>query len=194
MKRKLASYTSNFFNPFLLGLIVIPLFAFHDTETTADALKWTGISLLLSVVPVLVLIICMVKKRKLDGIFDNPRPQRYLVYGLASVLGAAGVLIMWLGKAPHLLFTTFLTGFIAIIVFMTVNFFWKISLHTAFISASATVLTIVYGPWGALTFLSLPAVAWSRIELNQHTSTQVLAGMMCAATITLAVFWRAGYL
>jgi membrane-associated phospholipid phosphatase len=140
------------------------------------------------------MIVCMVQQRKLDGIFDNPRRQRYLVYVLSSVLGALGVFIMWTGDAPHLLKTTFLTGFIAIIIFMMVNFFWKISLHTAFVSASATVLTLVYGALGALMFLALPAVAWSRIELNQHTPWQVLAGAVSAAAITLVVFWRAGYL
>lgn len=194
MKRTLASYISNIFNPFLLGLIVIPLFAFHETSSTREAIKWTGISLALSVIPVLSLIIGMVQRRKLDGIFDNPRRQRYLVYLLSCVLGAIGVFVMWFGEAPHLLKTTFLAGLIAVIIFMVVNFFWKISLHTAFVSASATVLTLVYGAMGALTFLALPAVAWSRIELNQHTPMQVLAGMVCAAAVTLGVFWRAGYL
>ena len=194
MKYKVASFISIIFNPFLLGGLIIPLLSFHSTGEITEALKWTAISIAISIVPVLGLIIFMVRQKRLSGMFDNPRQQRYLIYILSSLLAGLSVIVVRAGHAPHLLQTAFLTGFVAIIIFMTINFFWKISLHTAFISASATVLTIIYGAWGAFAFLGLPAVAWSRIELNQHTPGQVLAGMFCAAAITVGIFWKAGYI
>ena len=46
--------------------------------------------------------------------------------------------------APLVLRTIFITGLPAVVVFMGINLFWKISLHTAFVSASVTILIISY--------------------------------------------------
>jgi membrane-associated phospholipid phosphatase len=71
----------------------------------------------------------------------------------------------------------------------SINFWWKISLHTAFAAASVTVLTIVYGLSGALAVMLVPPVAWARIELEHHSPAQAAAGALLATVIVLAVFY-----
>jgi membrane-associated phospholipid phosphatase len=71
---------------------------------------------------------------------------------------------------------------------MCINFLWKISLHTAFAAASVTVLTIQYGSIGALTAMLIPPIAWARIELEQHSLTQAVAGALLAGLIVVIVF------
>ncbi|MCJ7605417.1 MAG: phosphatidic acid phosphatase [Dehalococcoidales bacterium] len=192
MKDKLARLTSGIFNPFLLSIIVIILLAFKESTDTLYSLKWAGISLAFSALPVLLAVWWLVHLKKLDGVFNNPREQRNRIYVMATLLGAIGFAIMWVFDPPQLLRATFTAGLVAILVFMIINFFWKISLHTAFISATATLITLVYGAPGAITLLLLPAVGWSRIALKQHTISQVTAGAVCAAGIVLVVFWACG--
>lgn len=192
MKDKLARSISGFFNPFVLSCLVIVLLAFKEPVNTLHSLKWAGISLALSVLPVLVAVWWLVHQKKLDGMFNNPREQRNRIYIMATLLGVIGFAITWVFDAPQLLRATFTAGLVSILVFMVINFFWKISLHTAFISAAATVITVVYGAPGAITLLLLPAVGWSRIALKQHTIAQVTAGAVCAAGIVLVVFWACG--
>jgi len=194
MRERLAGLTSNILNPFLLSFIVIILLAVESTDGASEALKWALISIALSVLPVFVAVICLVRQNKLEGVFANPRHQRNGIYILASALGAIGCGVMWYFNAPKLLSVTFSAGLVTIVIFMVINRFWKISLHTAFISASVTIVAIIYGAAGALTILLLLPVAWSRIRLNQHSPAQVITGALLSAAILLIVFWGFGVL
>ncbi len=192
MSERLAKLTSNVLNPFLLSFVVIILLAFRDAAGTAEALKWAVISIALSVLPVFIIVVCLARRKKLDGIFVNPRHQRHRLYLLASVLAVIGWGVLWYFGAPELLVAAFTAGLAAIVVFMSINAFWKISLHTAFMAASVTVVVMVYGAVAAWTFLLLPPVAWARIEMKQHSPAQVAAGALLAAAIVAVVFWGSG--
>jgi membrane-associated phospholipid phosphatase len=188
MKERLSRLISNILNPFLVSFIIIMLFAFKDAASTIDAIKWALISVVLSVLPVFAVVIYLVRCKKLNGIFINPREQRNGIYLLASALGAISCGVLWYFRAPKLLAVTFTAGLVAIIIFMAINYFWKISLHTAFMAAAVAVLIIVYGVAAAWTFILLPPVAWSRMELKQHSATQVMTGAILAAAIVVGIF------
>jgi membrane-associated phospholipid phosphatase len=192
MSKRLAKLTSNVLNPFLVSFVVIVLFAFRDVAGTAEALKWAAISIALSVLPVFATVIYLVRQKRLDGIFVNPRHQRHRLYLLASVLAVIGCVVLVSLEAPKLLKVTFVAGLAAIVIFMAINAFWKISLHTAFMAASVTVVVMVYGAATAWTFLLLPPVAWARIKMKQHSPAQVAAGALLAAAIVAVVFWGFG--
>jgi len=188
MKERLSRLTSNILNPFLVSFIIIMLFSFKDAASTIDAIKWALISVVLSVMPVFVVVIYLVRCKKLNGIFINPREQRNGIYLLASALGAISCGVLWYFRAPRLLAVTFTAGLVAIVIFMAINYFWKISLHTAFMAAAVAVLIIVYGVAAAWTFILLPPVAWSRMELKQHSTTQVMTGAVLAVAIVVGIF------
>ena len=192
MRERLARLISNILNPFVVSFIIIVLLAFQDTSSTTEALKWALISLAISVIPVFIIVTFLVHSKKLDGFFANPRQQRNIVYLLASVLGAIDCGLMWYLNAPDLLAVAFTAGLAAIVVFTGINYFWKISLHAAFLAASVTVVTIVYGVIVIWTLVLLPLVAWARIELKQHSLAQVVTGGLLAAAMVSGVFWVYG--
>ncbi len=188
MRKTIARLISNVFNPFCITVVIIILLSFKNAASVADALKWTAISLAISVLPVLVAVTWLVRRKKLDAYYDNTRKQRYAVYILASVLGAIGCGLMWGLNAPELLAVTFTAGFAELVVFMGINFYWKISLHMAFVAGAATILCLVYGVVALWTLVFLPMVAWARIKLKQHSIMQVTTGAVLAAVIVVAIF------
>jgi membrane-associated phospholipid phosphatase len=192
MSVKLAKLISNILNPFLVSIIVLIMLAFKTSDSIGDAVKWALISLALSVLPIFIVIISMVRLKKLDGLFVNPRKQRNGIYLLASVLGALGSGLLWYLKAPHILFVTFTAGLIAMVVFMVINYFWKISVHTAFIAASVAELIMVFGVAAVWAVILIPPVAWARIKLQQHSIAQVVTGGLLASVIVIGVFWGFG--
>jgi membrane-associated phospholipid phosphatase len=192
MKETLARLTTNVLNPFLTGFVVIVLLAFKGADSTVAAVKWASISTLLSVLPVLVVVVYLVHRKKLDGFFSNPRPQRTGIYLLASAVGALGYGLLWYLQGPELLVATFASGLSAIVIFMGINFFWKISLHTAFLAGAMVILIIVYGAAAVGVLILLPPVAWSRMVLKQHSALQTTAGALIAAATVLAIFWGYG--
>ena len=182
MKKQLANLTSNILNPILLSLALLIFLSFESTVSTSDAIKWSLISIAVSILPVFSVIVYLVHNERLENIFVNARRQRNKIYLLASFCTAVGCVILFYLEAPSLLVATFVAGLSAILVFMC------ISLHTAFVAASLTVLTILYGSIGVVTAVLLPPVAWARIELERHSLAQVIAGALLAALIVVVVF------
>ena len=192
MIKSSARLVSNILNPFLVSFTVIAVLAFKSTDSTADAFKWLAIAVVLSVLPVLAFVIYMVRTKKLDGIFINPREQRNKIYPLATLLGVVGAAIMWVADAPELLFVTFVTGLAAVVIFMTINLWWKISLHTGFIAAAAAIIVIVFGVKISWIALGVPLVGWARLELKLHTWQQITGGAILAAAVTVIFFQAFG--
>ena len=192
MIKRLAKLTSDILNPFLVTFAVTVLIAFESTASTAEAVRWALISIALSVLPIFIVVVYLVRQKKLDGIFVNPRHQRHRIYLLAFALAIIDCIVLFYLKAPQLLKVTFVAGLAAVFIFMVINRFWKISLHTGFIAASAAVLTIVYGVAGAWTVVLLPLVAWSRIATKLHSFSQVAAGALLAAAIVVVIFLSFG--
>jgi len=188
MSQRLARLISNLLNPFLVSLIVIILLSFQATSSAAEAIRWSLISLACSVLPVFAVVVYLVRQHKLEGIFVNPRRQRNQIFWLAIACAVLGCFVLSYWGAPGLLLATFVAGLAAIVAFTGVNLLWKISLHTAFVAASVTILVIVYGAMGALTAVLLPPVAWARIKLGLHSPAQVTGGALLAAVIVFIVF------
>jgi membrane-associated phospholipid phosphatase len=192
MKQKIARWTSGLLNPFIVCFISIILVTIHATDSTANAFKWMAIALICSIAPVFAFLYLQVKRKKLESIFPEGQSQRKLVYLIATVVAAIGYGVMWYLEAPRLLQISFLGGLLAVIIFMVINIFWKISLHAAFVSAAAVVLTVVFGAGAVWVFALLPLIGWSRLELKMHTLAQVIAGAALAAFIIVGVYWGLG--
>jgi hypothetical protein len=194
MRKILARLITNILNPFLTAFVVIVLMSLKSAGNITEAVKWVSLSIALSVLPVLAVVVYLVRRKKLDGIFVNPRWQRTGIYLLSSALGAIGYWLLWYLQAPALLVATFAAGFAAMVVYMSINLFWKISLHTAFIASAVSILIIVYGAPAAWTVLFLLPVAWARVELKQHSLMQVALGAVMAVAIIVGIFWGYGVL
>ena len=192
MRERIANLTSNILNPFLVSLVLILLLSFKSTSSALDAVKWSLISIAVSILPVFGVIIYLVRSQKLENVFINVRKQRTKIYLLAGVCAGVGCIIFHYLGAPKELMATFVAGLSAVVVFMCVNLLWKISLHTAFVTASVTVLIILYGSIAAVTVVLVPLIAWSRIELKHHSLAQVTAAALLAALIVVAVFYLFG--
>jgi len=192
MRRRIANLTSTTLNPFLVSLVIIFLLSFGSASGTLDALKWSLILIAISILPVFLTTIYLVRKGRLDGIFTAVRRQRTGIYLLSGFCAAVGYVILLLFEAPLMLRAAFATGLSGMAIFTVINLWWKISLHTAMVTTLATVLVILYG-WIAIAGVVLvPLTAWVRIELKQHSLAQVIAGAVLAATTTVAGFYLFG--
>ncbi len=187
-RQQIARIAANILNPYLLSFVIIILLSMESTSSTDEAIKWSLISLALSVFPVFAVVIYMVRRRKLDGIFINPRKQRSRIYLLAICCAIIGYIVLIFIDAPELLRAAFLSGLIAVLLFMIINLFWKISLHTAFITSSVAVLIIVYGKTVAWTVIFVPLIAWARLEMRLHTPVQVATGALLSVSVVIIVF------
>jgi hypothetical protein len=111
---------------------------------------------------------------------------RFILVSLSSDLLALAIL--WLGNGPHLLRLLVLTYFVLAIVMFSISSFWKISMHMAGVGGFSTALVFVFGAPALWGFLSLFLVAWARLRRRKHVPTQLVAGALAGALVTVLVF------
>ena len=187
-RKRIANLTSNILNPFLVSLALIWLLSFASAPSTLDALKWTLLAMALSVLPVFLVILYLVRTGRLDTMFTDVRGQRTKIFLLAGACAViSGITLAYL-EAPPILVAGFVAGLSMAVIFMCINLWWKISLHTAFVAGSATILVMLYGWIAAVTVALVPLTAWSRIELKHHSLAQATTGALLAALIVAVVF------
>jgi len=188
MRRQLANLTSNILNPFLVSLVIILLLSFESTTTISDAIKWSLISIAVSILPVFLIIVYLVRNERLENMFINARRQRNKIYLLASICAVVGCIILIYSGAPLVLVAAFVAGLSVVLVFMCINLLWKISIHAAFVAVSVTILIVLHGSIWIVMAALLPPIAWARVELEHHSIAQVTAGALLAALIVVVVF------
>ena len=192
MRKRIASLTSNVFSPLLIGLALILLVSLEATVSVSDAIKWSLILTALSILPVFLFAVYLVRRNRLDSVYVNVRKQRTKIYALVVILAGVSCIILLSLKAPLILLALLVAGFSAAVIFMCVNLWWKISLHTAFITAAVIVLFILYGFIATASIVLIPLVAWARIELEHHSLAQVVTGALLATSVLVVVFYLFG--
>jgi len=143
----------------------------------------------LSILPVFLVIIYLTRNGKLDAFFVNVRGQRTRIYLVGCLCASVSCITLAYLRAPSILVAAFATGLSTALIFTLINLWWKISLHTALVAASATVLVMLYGWAAAATVALVPLTAWARIELEYHSLTQVATGALLAALIVVVMFY-----
>ncbi|WP_439661835.1 hypothetical protein ACSHWB_10195 [Lentzea sp. HUAS TT2] len=172
-------------------VILLPFGVAAATESFWKTLLWGFVvALTASVIPMAV-IVRGARKGKWDGHHVTNREGRLVPLVTAGASLAAGTVIMVLGDAPRNMLALAGSMFASLVVSMAITFGlkWKISLHAAVAWAAVVTLAIVYGPWWLLLALPAALVAWSRVELGDHTTAQVLAGSVMGVVVGGGSFW-----
>jgi membrane-associated phospholipid phosphatase len=194
MGKRIANLTSNLFSPTWIGLVLIPLVSFQAADSLSDGIKWSLVLTFISILPLWLFVLYLVRRHGLDRAFANVRQQRTMIYGLAVILAGVSCIILLSLGAPLILLALFTAGFLATVIFMCINLWWKISLHAAFITGVVTLLFILYGFMSLAAIVLIPLVAWARIELGHHSLAQVVTGSLLATSILVVVFYLFGLL
>ncbi|HEX6345735.1 hypothetical protein [Umezawaea sp.] len=137
-----------------------------------------------SVVP-MVVIVKGARSGRWEGHHVTNREGRLVPLVAAGGSLAVGTTVLVLGGAPPEMLALAGSMFASLVVSMAITFGlkWKVSLHAAVAFAAVVVGAVVHGPW--LLVLVVPAllVAWSRVELGDHTTAQVLVGSLMGVVV-----------
>jgi len=115
-------------------------------------------------------------KEERAGFFISP------LFGYAT----AG-LVFYLMQA-HALYVMAASYAAITLIYLFINNFGKISVHTAGTAGPATALLWVFGPIAAPLYLLTIFVMWVRLQLEAHTLVEAFAGAVVAVIITAATF------
>jgi membrane-associated phospholipid phosphatase len=109
------------------------------------------------------------------------RRPRLIVLGFIMASVAAGLILLIVLHAPGLMvgYLAFMLASVAVLAGITTV--WKISIHCAVASGSVAILALTYGPLVLPGFLLVALLGWSRVSLKDHTTAQVVGGIVLGA-------------
>jgi membrane-associated phospholipid phosphatase len=156
----------------------------------ASGLVWGLVAALFAaVLPTLFITRGVARGRWNDRNVGARRP-RLIVLGFMLASVTAGLVVLAALGAPPELTWYFGCMLASVAVLAVITTVWKISIHCAVASGSATILSLMFGPRLMLTYLLVALTAWSRVALKDHTTAQVVAGCVlgaAAAVVTYAI-------
>lgn len=185
-----ATAVSWLFSPWLVGPVTIWLTALAGTPGDHAAAAWWALLVtLLIVAPLLVYVLFKSTTGELSGMHVAVRQQRNVLYLAELLLLLSALLVMTHLQGPQPLRLLLISLTLTLLLFYLINRRWKISLHAASIGGAGVILWQLYSGWSL--WLMVPAavaVMWSRVQLQQHTPLQTVAGFALAAALTALVF------
>jgi membrane-associated phospholipid phosphatase len=122
--------------------------------------------------------------RWVDRNVGAKRP-RLIVLGFILASVTAGLILLTAFGAPPELTGYFVFMLVSIAVLAAITTVWKISIHCAVAAGSVTILALLFGPVVTPAYALAALTAWSRVELEDHTAAQVIAGSVLGALAAL---------
>ncbi|MER5262282.1 hypothetical protein ABTZ99_09405 [Actinosynnema sp. NPDC002837] len=196
-RRKLARAATEVFAPWIWVLGLPLAVSWHATGDVLATLAWGAVvGITGSVVPMLV-IIRGARRGLWDGRHVTRREDRFVPFITCICSLGVGIAALLIGDGPGRLIALAVGMFVSLIASVAITFAlpvpngrgWKISIHAAVAAGAVMVLTIDYGPWLLLLTPAVALVAWSRVELRDHTTPQVLGGTALGALVGGLLYW-----
>lgn len=183
-RHNVAEFISFVANPAFVVILGVAIITSQFAPTNEQFWRWTLIGAFLLAGPSSLYVAYSWKKVGRIDIDVSKREDR-IVPMLVSSLGAlfGSYLVQSRLDDPTLaLFSNILAAMVLSLTVVT--FVWKISLHTASLTATVTLLALFGDVTFSWLFLLLIPVIWARLLLRQHTPAQVLAGALTGAAVT----------
>jgi len=185
---RVARVVTEVFAPAVLATVMPVVMALHDADSWPAAVGWAVVAVIFcSAIPYGVILVG-VRRGWLSDRHIGRREQRLkpLLVGIGSVITGLGLLVAF--DAPDLLTAMVAVMLVVLAGIAAVNTVWKLSAHAGVAAGSLISLVLVFGPWMLVATPLVALVAWSRVQLTDHTTPQVIAGTVMGASLA-AIVW-----
>lgn len=183
---RLATLVATVLAPVPLGIALLAYVGWHSSANPYVGAAW-GLFAAFFAAGLPFAITHRLRTDRPEGGHSHKRRVAYLA--IALVCAATGITIMILfGAPPHVAAAT-VTMMVGLLVSLLINTRWSISNHTSAAAGGAIMLAIMIGPLALAALVPLTAlVAWSRVTLQTHTTSQAIAGVALGSVVAAVIF------
>jgi membrane-associated phospholipid phosphatase len=172
--------------PILVALALVV--AWDSSPTLAVAVAWGAVAALFAGVLPYALILRGVRRGRLSDRNISLREQRVRFGGVAIASLLLGLAVLAAFDAPAEMVALLASIAVGVACGWVITLWWKISVHAAIAAGAATVLTLVFGPALLAAWPLVALIAWSRVQVGDHTPAQVLAGVALGVVVNATIF------
>jgi membrane-associated phospholipid phosphatase len=168
----------------VLALVV----AWASSPTPVMAVLWGGIAAVSASVLPYALILRGVRRGRLTDRNISLRQQRVRFAGVAIASILTGLTVLAAFDAPAEMVALQASIAVGVACGWVITLWWKISVHAAIAAGAATVLRLVFGPALLVVWPLVAVIAWSRVQVGDHTPAQILAGIALGIVVNATIF------
>lgn len=177
-------------SPPLIVAALTGIVAYTEAGLTTNFFAWWIISgLFLALLPVTVILLGT-RKGWISDLGLSQRDQRAWPLVFSIFFALVGGLILYIIEAPQLLLAIAAVNVALLSSALIISYFWKISFHTISVSSAVTIVTLSFGGMVGLSTVFILLTGWSRIYLDRHSVSQVVAGGCLGSLIPLIFLVR----
>jgi membrane-associated phospholipid phosphatase len=185
---RVARLVGELLSPPLILVVLALVVAWDSSPTPGAAVVWGTIAAVFASVLPYALILRGVRRGRLADRNISVREQRigFGIVAFSSILTGLAVLAAF--GAPAEMVALLASVAVGVACGWAITLWWKISVHAAIAAGAATVLLLVYGPGLLVAWPLVALVAWSRVQVGDHTPAQVLAGVALGVAVNATTF------
>lgn len=189
LRRRVAAVVTEVGSPAVVVVLLPLAVAWHATGHRPGATLLWGlvIAVFSSALPMLV-VVRGARRGRWDGHHVRNREGRLLPLSLGLGSTALGLAILLAGRAPRDVIALDLAMLVTLFACLVVTRWWKVSLHAAVAGGAVATLALLYGPPLLVLAAGVALVAWSRVEVGDHTVSQVVGGALLGPVVGGVVF------
>ena len=195
----LARFISDVANPLFLPSIIFILIGWQILTSNQIFLLAVSVALVFYTIIPLNIVFFLLKKGHISSL-DAPEHQtrnRLFSYSIISSFAGSIILFSLFQHSNPFLANLAIIYLINPVIGLLINLKWKISIHTASLAMSVTILAFFFISMGSysnleatclslgMLLLILPMI-WARYHLQVHTISELLGGTAIGVLLTLA--------
>jgi len=189
---KFARTISYIFDGTFISIPILLFICFAVVENKIEAIGWASLCILFGTVIPYIYVGFLYKKKIISDIHIPKKEERIKPLIVSFVSYVICFIILYALKGPLFLKSIFAVSIVSTIIFTIITYFWKISLHTSWITFGVITLVILFGKWMLLLILLIPAIGWARVRIKRHTVIQVVLGAGISTVTTFVIYYNYG--
>ena len=190
---KFAKILSYIFDGTLISIPMLIIICLAIVNTTAKALSWAFLCLTFAMIIPYLYIHILFRKKVIDDLHISNKGDRIKPLIITIISNVIGFSILYILKAPLFLEAMFLIVIISTAILGTITYFWKVSIHTAWITFMVITFNILFGKWMLFLLPLIPIIGWARVKIKRHTVKQVISGSVISSITTFFIYLRYGF-
>jgi len=180
-----ARWVSILAHPFVMVALLIAVPAMRRSSRTAfEAVLVVTVA---AIVPIGILMFRQVRRGEWSNVDASKPSERPLLF-VVALAGVVAALAWFVVNDPQSFLVRGMAIVAVFIVLAALLTRWvKLSLHVAFVTLTATALSLT-GSWIGFMLIGLtPVMCWSRMALDRHRAHELAAGVLLGAITGIAL-------
>lgn len=191
---KFATTISYIFDGSFISVPIFLIVSLAVVDNKIEAIKWAFLCLLFGTVIPYLYICFLYKKKEINDMRIPEKEDRIKPLVVACISYIICFIILYVLDGPLFLKSIFAASIVSTVILTIITYFWKISLHTSWITFMVITFNILFGRWMLLMIPLIPVIGWARVRIKEHTMNQVILGVGISTVTTFFIYYNYGFI